>query len=85
MAYEKLQVSRAAAVTPSDTDNIPSLSGGVNNGCVLYVGGAGNVRVLTAGSDDVTFTGVNAGTFLPIQVLRVYSTSTTATTILALW
>ena len=85
MAYEKLQVSRAAAVTPSDTDNIPSLSGGANNGCVLYVGGAGNVRVLTAGSDDVTFTGVNAGTFLPIQVLRVYSTSTTATTILALW
>tara|TARA_Y100000310_G_scaffold339155_1_gene430953 strand:- start:202 stop:669 length:468 start_codon:yes stop_codon:yes gene_type:complete len=56
-----------------------------NNGAVLYVGGAGNVRVLTAGSDDVTFTGVNAGTFLPIQVLRVYSTSTTATTILALW
>ena len=85
MAYEKLQVSRAAAVTPSDTDNIPSLSGGANNGCVLYVGGAGNVRVLTAGSDDVTFTGVNAGTFLPVQVLRVYSTSTTATTILALW
>ena len=85
MAYEKLQVSRAAAVTPSDTDNIPSLCGGAYNGWVLYVGGAGNVRVLTAGSDDVTFTGVNAGTFLPIQVLRVYSTSTTATTILALW
>lgn len=86
MAYQKLQASRAAAVTPSDTVNIPSLMGGeFNNGCVLYIGGAGNVRVLTAGQDDVTFTGVNAGTFLPVQVIRVYSTSTTATTILALW
>jgi hypothetical protein len=43
MAYQKLQASRAAAVTPSDTANIPSVSGPagetVNNGCTLYVGG----------------------------------------------
>ena len=86
MAYQKLQANRAAAVTPSNIDTIKDPMGGeFNNGCVLYIGGAGNVRVLTAGQDDVTFTGVNAGTFLPVQVIRVYSTNTTATTILALW
>ena len=86
MAYQKLQVSRAVVVVPSDSVDIPSLMGGeFNNGCVLYIGGAGNVRVLTAGQDDVTFTGVNAGTFLPVQVIRVWSTGTSATTILALW
>ena len=88
MAYQKLQARRAAAVTPSDTANIPSVSsedGSGNNGCVLYVGGAGDVKVLTVGRDEVTFTGILAGTFIPVQVLRVYSTGTTATSIVALW
>jgi hypothetical protein len=85
MAYQKLQVGRAAAVTPSDTVNIPSVSGGNNNGCVLYVGGAGNLKVKTVGGDEVTFVGINTGTFLPVQVVRVFSTGTSATNILALW
>ena len=87
MAYQKLQVSRAAAVTPSDTVNIPSLASAttVNNGCVLYVAGAGDLKVKTAGGDEVTFTGILAGTFLPVQVVRVFATGTTATTVLALW
>lgn len=88
MAYQKLQISRAAAVTPSDTVNIPSVStqdGTGNNGCVLYVGGFGDVRVLTAGGDDVTFVGINGGTFVPVQVLRVFATNTTATSIVAMW
>ena len=88
MSYQKLQISRAAAVTPSDTADIPSVStqdGVGNNGCVLYVGGFGDVRVLTAGGDDVTFVGINGGTFVPVQVLKVFATSTTATSIIALW
>ncbi len=56
-----------------------------NNGCVLYVGNTGNVRVLTAGNDDVTFVGIPAGAFVPVQVKRVFSTSTDATDIIALW
>jgi hypothetical protein len=84
--YQKLQAGRAAAVTPSNTVDIPSVSGGTsNNGCVLYVGGAGNLRVDTIGGDDVTFTGVLAGSFIPVQVTRVYATGTTATSIVALW
>jgi hypothetical protein len=84
--YQKLQVGRAAAVTPSNTVDIPSITGGTsNNGCVLYVGGAGNLRVDTVGGDDITFTGVLAGSFIPVQVTRVYATGTTATSIVALW
>ena len=88
MAYQKLQVSRAVVVVPSDSVDIPSLMGGeFNNGCVLYIGTAGNVKVTTAGGDEVEFIGVNAGTFLPVQVTRVWSTvtATAATNILALW
>lgn len=85
MAYQKLQVGRAAAVTPSDTARIADVSGGVNNGCVLYVGGAGNLKVETVGGDEVTFVGINTGAFLPVQVVKVFATGTSATNILALW
>lgn len=85
MANQKLQASRAAVVVPNNDSDIPSVSGGINNGCVLYVGQAGNVRVLTAGGDDVTFVGLNTGSFVPIQVVRVFATGTNAEEILALW
>ena len=85
MAYQKLQVGRAAAVTPSDTARIADVSGGVNNGCVLYVGGAGNLKVETVGGDEVTFVGISTGAFLPVQVVKVFATGTSATNILALW
>ena len=88
MAYQKLQVSNATVVTKSDTIDIPSISLSPeqkNYGCVLYVGTAGDVRVLTAGGDDVIFTGVLAGSYMPVQVIRVFATSTTASNIIALW
>lgn len=88
MSYQKLQAYRAAAVTPSNSTDIPSVStqdGSGNNGCVLYVGGAGNLKVTTAGGDEVTFTGVLAGSFIPVQVIRVWATGTSATSIVALW
>jgi hypothetical protein len=53
----------------------------------IYIGGAGNLIVVMAqDSTDtlVTFNGVVAGTFLPIQVKKVSSTST-ATNIMGLW
>lgn len=60
-------------------------SGDQNNGCVLYIGGSGPVHVLTVGEDDVTFVGVNTGQFMPVQVLKVFASSTEATYITALW
>lgn len=56
-----------------------------NAGCMLYVGGAGNVTVLTIGGDEITFNAVPAGTILPVQVIKLYSSATTATLVNALW
>jgi hypothetical protein len=88
MAYQKLQASRASVVTKSDTVDIPSVStenGTGNNGCVLYVGTGGILRVLTAGGDDITFQNVPNGSFIPVQVVRVFDSTTTALNIVALW
>ncbi len=63
-----------------------SAQAGIGNaGCCLYVGGTGNVSVITIGGDTITFNGVPAGTTLPIQVRRLRSTGTTATLINGLW
>jgi len=51
---------------------------------VLYVGVGGDVSVITAGGDNVTFAGVQSGSFLPVHVIRVL-TLTTASKIIALW
>jgi co-chaperonin GroES (HSP10) len=56
-----------------------------NEGCVLYIGTGGNIRVLTHGGDDVIFTNVLGGSFLPVQTIKLFSTSTTASGIIALW
>lgn len=63
-----------------------SIYGGVQGGAVLYIGAGGDLRVTTVGGDDLTFVGVNTGTFFPVQVLKVWATGgTTATNIVALW
>ena len=86
MAYTKLQAQNALAVSPSDTAAIvgPN-SSSINRGCVLYVGTGGSVKVMTAGGDTVTFNNVPGGSFLPVQVVRVYYTGTTAASIIAMW
>jgi len=67
-------------VTPSNSVDLTDVTR------ALYVGGAGNVAVVMAGSGDtLVITGVPAGAFLPISVTRVNSTSTTATNIVAFW
>jgi hypothetical protein len=56
-----------------------------NQGCVLYIGGAGNVTLTTNGSDIITLVGLNTGQFVPVQCVKVFLTGTTATNIIALW
>ena len=88
MAYQKLQATKAVDVTPSDTLNIPnptSPDGVPNAGNVLYVGTGGNLKVTTVAGDEVVFANIQGGTFLPIQVVRVWATGTTAANIIALW
>jgi hypothetical protein len=70
---------RFAAVTPSDATVLGMTKG-------LYVGTAGNVAVKhTAAGTAVVFSNVPAGTFLPIEVRLVMSTSTTASNIVAIY
>lgn len=68
----------AAVVTVSDTNVLPQTRG-------LYVGGAGNIAVTMSDGNDVTFTGVTAGQILPISVIKVKATGTTATAIVAVY
>lgn len=86
MKEYKLQMTRGAAVTKSDSAEITDITGALNaNGCLLYVGTGGSIKVKTIAGDILTFVNVLSGTFLPIQVKQVYATGSTATDILALW
>ena len=68
----------ATAVTPSDTVNLATPS-------VIYVGSGGNVKVTTAQGDDVTFTGMLSGSIIPVQVIRVWATGTSATSLVRVY
>lgn len=72
--------SNAAAVTPSDVTDLASTTR------ALFIGQAGDISVEMAGGQSaIVFTGVTAGTVLPIRVTRVNATSTTAANITAIW
>jgi hypothetical protein len=66
----------AAAVTTSDT--------APNVFTRLYVGGAGNLAVVTEAGNTVTFTAVPVGTQLEIRVKQILATGTTATNIVGM-
>ena len=80
-------LSVSVAVPISTAYTIYSQKDNPQNGCVLYVGGAGNLSVTTVGGDTVQFTGLAAGQFIPVQVLRVNLTvgAPAASSIIALW
>lgn len=65
--------------------SMSSQSGLGNQGCVLYVGTAGNIRVTTSGNDIITFPNVPAGTFFPVNVIKLWATGTTASNVNGLW
>lgn len=69
--------SRAAAVTPNDAADLAA------HARALWVGGLGDVSVVTVGGDTVTFAAVSG--LLPVRVKRVRTTGTTATGIVAVW
>ncbi|WP_018265549.1 spike base protein, RCAP_Rcc01079 family [Methylosinus sp. LW4] len=63
------------AVTPSDTVDLEFVTQS------LYVGGAGNVAVVSIDGDTVTY--VSNGGYIIGEFTRVLSTGTTATNIIA--
>jgi hypothetical protein len=70
--------THAIAIVPADAGTLEAAS-------VVYVGGDGNVAVLTKAGETATFVGLSAGDILPVLVMRVNSTNTTATNLVALW
>lgn len=68
----------AFEITPSDSVNF-------NENCrAIYVGGDGDVALVTKGGQTVTFVGLVAGLILPVRASRVNSTNTTATDLIGL-
>jgi len=84
MPTQQLQHFQGALVYPSDTETLQQQLSTSNKSTCLYVGVGGNVRVLTAGGDDVTFYSVPGGSFVPVHVNKVFATGTTASSIIAL-
>lgn len=84
MAFQKLQGQNAQVVTPGTATDIIQFNGNDTRGCIIYVGEGGDLHVLTTGGDNVVFVDVLSGSFLPVQVVQVISTSTTAASLLAI-
>lgn len=51
----------------------------------VWIGGGGVLKVTTAAGEDVVISGIGAGTLLPISVIRLWNTGTTATLIIAMY
>ena len=69
----------AATITPNNDVDLAYVSRGI------WVGGAGTINVTLAGGQTVLFTGILAGTLLPLRVTRVLASSTSATNLVAIW
>ena len=78
MGLTRTDCRHAAAITPDDTCNLDAVA-------FVYIGVGGNMAVVTEAGEVVTFTGVVAGTILPVLCSRVNSTNTTATNLVAIW
>lgn len=69
--------SSAEAVTPNDTQDLPYICR------AIYVGTAGDLRVLTRDGQDVTYRNVS-GTKV-IRAVRIFASGTTASDLVAEW
>ena len=69
--------SRAISVTTHNTNRLTNMSR------ALYVGTAGDIRVRMLSGEIITFKNVQG--WLPIRVIQVFTTGTTASDIVAVW
>lgn len=76
--FKKESYRGGFSITPSDTVNFTDPCS------AIYVGGAGNIVIVSDSGDVITLLAVPVGTILPIAATRVNSTSTTATNLVAL-
>lgn len=67
----------ATEVIPSDTAALPFVSKR------LWIGGAGNVTLITLSGQTIEYANVAAGTYLQVRAQQVMATGTTATNIIS--
>lgn len=68
----------AFSITPADSDLNRIIRG-------FYVGVTGNVQVTTLDEQIVVFVAIPAGQIMPVSCQRVWSTNTTASSIVGLY
>lgn len=68
----------AFAIVPNDSTDLPEITR------ALYIGGGGDISLITKGGTQLTFSGANAGSLLPVRVARILATGTSATNIIGL-
>lgn len=66
------------AITPNDGADLARVPR------AIFVGGAGAVALVTKRGTTLTFSGLTAGTILPVRANRVLATGTTATLLIGL-
>lgn len=69
----------AFSVAPNDSADLSAITRGV------YVGVEGDVKLTTEEGDTVTFVGLAGGIIHPIRAKRIWSTGTTATSIVGVY
>jgi len=69
---------RLFAITPDDATDLVMVTRGI------YVGGAGNLEVVTEQGDTEIFVAVPTGTILPVMAVRVRAANTTATSLVGM-
>jgi hypothetical protein len=88
MPTNTLQGFNANEITPDDSANITlggTIIDGLDNGVCLYVGTTGDVKVTMIAGQTVTFTNVQGGSILPIQINKLWATGTTALNFVAVY
>lgn len=83
MSHSTRPSGHYAAIAPHDSTNLDKINDDYPR--AIYVGGAGNIVAVRADGTPVTFTGALAGSTIPIRYIRINSTSTTATALVALY
>lgn len=66
------------AITPSDIDELPVPVR------AIYVGGEGDITLVTVMGTELTFTSVAAGTWIPVMTKQVLDVGTDATALVGL-
>lgn len=69
----------AFAITPNNAAEIPYVTR------AIFVGTGGDLAVTMAAGEQVVFKGVASGSLLPMRIIAVRSTGTTATDIIGLY